>query len=290
MKLFAMMVLTALFTLFSATLASAQSELESEQMVLLNEARARLAANPGNADALIWVGRRLGYLGRFEEAIKTYRQGEALNPSDARFARHIGHRLISLRRYSEAEQAFERAVRISAAQPDVIEPDGLPNDAGIPTSTLKGNIWYHLGLARYLQGKFASAAIAYEGASALAHNPDAAAAARYWLYLSLKRSGQDEAASEALSGVDADWHLIENGVYHELALCLRGERNCDAIMQEARGADGVLYATPAYGVAMSKLLSGDQSGADALLHEIASRDSGTSFGRLAAEADLKLLN
>lgn len=287
MKHFVLIILGAWITLFSSTLVSAQSEFESEQTVLLDEARARLADNPGNADALIWVGRRLGYLGRFEEAINTYQQGEVLHPSDARFARHMGHRLISLKRYDEAEQAFERAVRISAAQPDVVEPDGLPNDAGIPTSTLKGNIWYHLGLARYLQGKFASAAIAYEGASALAHNPDAAAAARYWLYLSLERSGQAEAAEEALRGVDATWELIENGVYHDLALCLRGDFDCDSILDAARQGEGIIYATPAYGIAMAKMINGDAEGARSLLSEIAAKDTGALFGRLAAEADLK---
>ncbi len=273
-------------TMVPAPFAGAQSDFATEQTRLLEEARSNLANNPGNAEALIWVGRRLGYLGRYAEAIAVYREGETLHPHDARFARHIGHRLISLKKFKEAESAFERAVKLTAAQPDEIEPDGLPNAAGVPTSTLKGNIWYHLGLARYLQGNFAGAAIAYEGASALAHNPDAAAAARYWLYLSLKRSGQGAAATEALAGVDATWTLIENGVYHELSLCLRGERDCEAILNEARDGEGVVYATPAYGIAMARLIAGDRTGAKLLLNEIASKDTGASFGRLAAEADL----
>ncbi|MEL7488398.1 MAG: hypothetical protein AAGJ87_14415 [Pseudomonadota bacterium] len=266
--------------------AFAQDDFTTQQTRLLEAARADLAAKPGDADALIWVGRRLGYLGRYEEAIKTYEMGERLHPADARFARHIGHRLISLRRFPEAEAAFERAVALTAATPDATEPDGLPNDAGVPTSTLKGNIWYHLGLARYLQGNFAGAARAYEGAAALAHNPDAAAAARYWLYLSLTRAGDEKAATAALAGVDADWSLIENGVYFELALCLRGERDCEALLEAARDADGVVYATPAYGVAMARLIGGDAEGARALLEEIAGRDVGAAFGRIAAEADL----
>lgn len=275
---------------YSVQFASAQSDFAAEQIKLLEEAQLNLANDPENAEALIWVGRRLGYLGRYEEAITTYQRGESLHPQDARFARHIGHRLISMKQFEAAESAFERAVRLSAAEPDRIEPDGLPNAAGIPTSTLKGNIWYHLGLARYLQGDFASAAIAYEGASALAHNPDAAAAARYWLYLSLKRSRQDAAATEALAGVDAEWTLIENGVYHELSLCLRGDYDCDTILRQARNSEGVVYATPAYGIAMARMIAGDSAGAKSLLEEIAAKDTGASFGRLAAEADLKRLN
>lgn len=289
MKLIFSLVMCLVASAFSASAALAQSDFHTEQTKLLAEAQSRLAQDPTNAEAMIWVGRRLGYLGRYKEAISTYQQGETLHPKDARFARHIGHRLISLKQYEDAEKAFERAARLTAAEPDRVEPDGLPNEAGVPTSTLKGNIWYHLGLARYLQGNFASAAIAYEGASALAHNPDAAAAARYWLFLSLKRSGLEDAASEALGGVDSNWDLIENGVYHELALCLRGERDCEAILQQARTAEGVGYATPAYGVAMARMLAGDSAGGRSLLEEIVAKDTGASFGRLAAEADLQRL-
>lgn len=157
---------------------------------------------------------------------------------------------------------------------------------GWPTSTLKGNIWYHLGLAHYLQGEFAAAARGYAGAAALSANPDAAAAALYWLYLSLMQAGDDAGAKTALAAVDADWTLIENSVYHELALCFRGDADCDAILARARAADGIDYATPAYGVAMERLLSGDRRGARALLKEVVARDESAAFGRLAAEATL----
>lgn len=265
------------------------SDFESEQTRLLNEAEAALAANPADPMARIWVGRRLGYLGRYEDAIAVFETGEAEHPADARFARHIGHRLISLKKYPEAEAAFERAAKLTAAMPDQVEPDGLPNEAGIPTSTLKGNIWYHLGLARYLQGNFSGAAMAYEGAAALAHNPDAAAAALYWLYLSQMHAGDTGSAEKTLGMVEANWVLIENGVYHELALCLRGDFDCDAILSSAQSSEGIEYATPAYGIAMARLLAGDKDGAKALLQDIADSDTGASFGRLAAQADLARL-
>jgi tetratricopeptide (TPR) repeat protein len=265
--------------------SAAQEDFTTEQTRLLTGAEATLSEKSTDADALIWKGRRLGYLGRYEEAIAVYAAGEALHPTDARFARHIGHRLISLQRFAEAETALTRAAALTAALPDETEPDGLPNAAGVPTSTLKGNIWYHLGLAHYLQGEFDAAARAFEGAAALSANPDAASAAIYWLYLSLKRAGDDAAAAKALARVDASWALIENGVYHDLALCFRGEKDCDAILARAREAEGVDYATSAYGVAMQRLISGDRKGARALLKEIIARDGSAAFGRLAAEAE-----
>ncbi|MEO1137065.1 MAG: hypothetical protein AAFW68_10745, partial [Pseudomonadota bacterium] len=126
-----------------------QDDFTARQEALLAQAQAALAADPDDAAAAIWTGRRLGYLGRYEEAIATYTEGWRRHPADARFPRHIGHRLISMRRYDEAEEMFVQAVALVAAEPDAVEPDGLPNAAGVPTSTLKGNIYYHLGLAHY---------------------------------------------------------------------------------------------------------------------------------------------
>ncbi len=277
------------FSLSVVINGSSPDPFTTQQTRLLAEAEATLAENPTDADALIWKGRRLGYLGRYEEAIAVYEAGAKLHPADARFARHIGHRLISLRRFEDAEAALTRAAALAAAAPDAVEPDGLPNAAGVPTSTLKGNIWYHLGLAYYLQGEFEAAARSYAGAAALAHNPDAAAAALYWLYLSLRQAGDEAGAIAALAAVDAEWTLIENGVYHELTLCFRGEADCEAILARAERSEGIDYATPAYGVAMQRLHSGDRKGARALLKEIVARDAGAAFGRLAAEATLARL-
>ena len=49
---------------------------------------------------------------------------------------------------------LRRASQLVAGKPDEVEPDGAPNKAGIPRSTLQSNIWYHLGLAQYLRGDF----------------------------------------------------------------------------------------------------------------------------------------
>ena len=59
--------------------AEAKSEMETK----LKEAQAHYEANPNSADAMIWVGRRLAYLGRFTEAIDTYTKGIARFPNDA---------------------------------------------------------------------------------------------------------------------------------------------------------------------------------------------------------------
>lgn len=252
----------------------------------LAESERLLAADPANADAAIWVGRRLGYLGRYNDAIAAYKAGAALHPFDARFLRHLGHRFITLRRLDEAIRSLETAAALMAGRPDEVEPDGLPNAAGIATSTLKGNIYYHLGLARFLNNDFAGAADAFAAAAALAGNPDSAAASCYWLYLARTRAGDEKGAKAALAPVSPEWEIIENGEYHRLALCYKGDLDCETLLEEARTAPGVAGTTLLYGLAVRRLIAKDRTTAGALMREIIARDDWASFGHIAAEADI----
>ena len=54
---------------------------------------------------------------------------------------------MTVRELDNAIADFERATELTEGQPDEVDPDGLPNALGIPTSTLQFNIWYHLALA-----------------------------------------------------------------------------------------------------------------------------------------------
>src|SRR5690606_8383587 len=63
----------------------------------LAEARAAYERQPNDADAIIWLGRRLAYLGYYRDAIEVFSEGIAKHPDDARFYRHRGHRFITTR-------------------------------------------------------------------------------------------------------------------------------------------------------------------------------------------------
>jgi cytochrome c-type biogenesis protein CcmH/NrfG len=65
------------------------AEAKHEMETRLNDARMRYEANPNDPEAIIWLGRRLGYLGRWREAIETFDEGIKKFPGDARFYRHI---------------------------------------------------------------------------------------------------------------------------------------------------------------------------------------------------------
>src|SRR4029453_17765574 len=132
-------------------------------------------------DALIGHARRAACMGRYEQAIDLYGRGAERHPRDPRFLRHRGHRYITLRRFADAEADLARAAQLAETRPIEVEPDGLPNPRNVPTSTLQDNIWYHLGLARYLQGDFAGAQSALRTGLGLATNADMRVAHTYWL-------------------------------------------------------------------------------------------------------------
>ena len=166
--------------------------------------------NYPNADNLIWLGRREAYLGNYQTAILSYTNGIAKYPKDARFYRHRGHRYISSRCFESALKDFKKAVGLTRYEDNEIEPDGLPNALGIPTSTLQGNIYYHLGLTYYIQKKYHKARYAYEKCLKLAENPDSYVAAANWLYVIYRHLGQDRRASKLLNTIKDDMKLIEN--------------------------------------------------------------------------------
>ena len=88
-----------------------QAKLEKD----LQEAQS--AANPTSADAMIWIGRRLGYLWRYQDAIAQFTKGIERYPNDPRVYRHRGHRYITVRQFDKAVADFDKAARSSRASP-----------------------------------------------------------------------------------------------------------------------------------------------------------------------------
>src|ERR1700741_1405108 len=181
----------------------------------LAEARKNAETDP-SADNLIWLGRRIAYLGHYKDAIKIFTEGAEKFPDDARFLRHRGHRLITLRCFDLAIADLNHAAKLVKGKPDQIEPDGLPNARNIPTSTLQSNIWYHLGLAHYLKGDFKAALKAYREAEKVSTNPDMLVATAHWLYMTLRRLGREKEAAKVATAIKPDLDVIENGDYYKL--------------------------------------------------------------------------
>lgn len=264
------------------------AEARREQEAKLAEAHAAAERNPQDADALIWLGRRTAYLGRFAEAIRVYTEGIRRHPRDARFYRHRGHRYLTLRCFGAAVADLERAARLVRHRPDEVEPDGLPNARGIPTSTLNSNIYYHLGLAHYLRGDFRAALAAYRECLKFSKNPDMLAATAHWLYMTLRRLKRDGEAGRVLALVRDDADVIENHDYQRLLMMYKGKVTPEALLAEASKEGATLgYASTAYGVGNWYLYEERPERAREIFADITRGPQTTSFGFLAAEAELK---
>jgi hypothetical protein len=119
-------------------------------------------------------------------------------PDDARLYRHRGHRYITLRQFDAAIADLTKAASLIEGKPDEVEPDGQPNAANIPVSTLGFNIWYHLGLAHFVKGDWEAAAAAFTRCLDFSGNDDARVSTYDWLFMSLRRAGRDTEADQLL--------------------------------------------------------------------------------------------
>ncbi|HEX4936518.1 MAG TPA: tetratricopeptide repeat protein, partial [Gemmatimonadaceae bacterium] len=254
----------------------------------LAEARAAWRRSPGNADSIIWYGRRTAYPGRFNEAIAIYTDGIAKFPADARMYRHRGHRYITTRQLDRAIADLQRAYDLTKDKPDEVEPDGQPNARNVPTSTLKGNIRYHLALAYYLRGDFDQALPLYqEDVAASQGNPDMLVASSHWLYMTLRRLGRTAEAARVLAPIRKDMDVIENGAYHRLLLLYKGELQPRDLLGEAASAGSPDDLATAYGVGNWHLYNGRRAEARELFERmVKARGQWASFGYVAAEAEL----
>ncbi len=253
----------------------------------LAKAQTKYEANSHDPDATIWLGRRLAYLGRFREAIEVYTRGIKEFPKDPRFYRHRGHRFITVRRFSEAIADLKKAAQLTAGKPDEIEPDGQPNARNIPTSTLQFNIWYHLGLAQYLNGNYQEALTSYRECLKVSDSPDRMVATTHWLYMTL-RLLKSEQAAEVLKPIDVGMDVIENEGYYRLLLMYKGQISADALLADASkqgnspGAHSMLY-----GIGNWYRYNGNRKRAIELFRQIISSDQWTSFGYIAAETAMR---
>jgi tetratricopeptide (TPR) repeat protein len=259
-------------------------EKRAEREQLVEAARAMPESAP---DRAVLLGRRLAYLGRYQDAIKAFTDGLARTPDDPRLLRHRGHRYVNTRRFDLAVADLERAAHLVEGKPDEVELDVQPNPKVAPVNSLQASIWYHLGLAYYLTADYAKAERAWREGLKLADNPDKTSSASYWLYLALRRLGRHDEAKKLLDPIRADWKLVESGSYHTLLLVFRGDKRADDVLAEVRkDPEPVPFPTVAYGLCAWYSFEGDEARAEALRQEIVKGPMWPAFGFIAAEAEL----
>ena len=253
----------------------------------LAEAQASFDRDPDDPENVVWLGRRLAYLGRYRDAIEVYSRGIEKHPRSFKLYRHRGHRYITVRQLDDAIADLEKASKLIEGVPDEVEPDGAPNAAGIPRSSSHSNIWYHLGLAYYLKGDFENARRAYEACMEFSRsNDDMLVATSDWLYMIYRRLGREKDALAVLEPIREDMDILENDSYHKRLLMYKGVLEPEDVL-DADTADDVAIATQGYGVGNWYFYNGDVARAKAIFERVVSGTAWAAFGFIAAEADLK---
>ena len=261
--------------------AEKRTQLEAD----LAAAQRAYDAAPDNADSIIWLGRRLGYLERFQDAIRAFTKGIAKHPDDARLYRFRGHRYINVREFDNAIADLSRAEKLITGQTDTPEPDGAPNKLGIPTSTQHGNIFYHLALAHYLKADYAASLKSWDEAFRIATNDDTRVAVNDWRYMTLRRLGRATDANALLNSVNKSLKIFENTAYFRRMLLYKGELPADSLLSQGE-TDPLQYVTQGYGVGNWYLANGDSTKAFEIFRKVTNSGYWAAFGFIAAEADI----
>ncbi|MEQ9468544.1 MAG: tetratricopeptide repeat protein [Ekhidna sp.] len=252
----------------------------------LQKARSDYEANPDSLELIIWYGRRLAYLGRYLEAIQVYTAGLEKFPTSHRLRRHRGHRYITTRQLAKAVDDFEMAAFYAVNAENAIEPDGLPNKLNKPLGNDKFNIWYHYGLAHYLNGRYDKAISAYRKCMEFSNNDDLLTATSYWLYMTYKKIGNADLADQLLADVNSKMTIIENDAYLDLLLLFNGQMKVDKLYKKAFPEGGTIDPTLGYGVGNWYQQQGNTEKANEIFLKILESPSWGSFGYIAAEAEL----
>ena len=134
---------------------------------------------------------------QYREAVATSTQGLAFAPNSADLYLERGHRELGLREFKTAMNDLEQARRLA---PEMLDA------------------YYHLGLAHYFLAEFDQAAASFDKARALAKNHDSLIDCSNWLYVSLRRAGKEQQATQVLARITPDVKNTEPHLYFYLQL------------------------------------------------------------------------
>ena len=228
----------------------------------LEIAQAVMAVAPEREDSHIWLGRRLGYLTRWSEAIDVFTQALEQFPNSYKLLRFRGRHLARARRFEEAIQDYRRAAELVEDVQDSYEPDGIINARNQFLGSYRSNIHYYLGQTSWAVGDYETTVTGMERAATepLVQHDDRRVATSYWRYLALRKLGREEEARALVAEIPEGLELVENFTYYSSVLFFRGLYTEEELLPEA---DVVIKLA----VAMERSFQGDLDGAKALLRE-----------------------
>jgi tetratricopeptide (TPR) repeat protein len=246
------------------------SSLPDDESVIT--ARKKLAANPKNIALVLALSKAEAGRRQYKEAVATCTKGLLVAPRNADLYVERGHRELGLREFKQAMQDLKRATELA------------PNNL---------DAHYHLGLAHYFLGEFSAAASSFEAARALSKNDDSLIDCSNWLYVSLRRAGEEEQASEVLSRITPAVKNTEPHLYFYLRLLYfyQGKIGEKDVLPpppvKSNDVEAELsFNTVSYGVGNWHLYHHESRQAMSLFNEVVKGEAWNSWGFIGSEVEL----
>jgi tetratricopeptide (TPR) repeat protein len=228
-----------------------------------------IALEPNNPDFHLGRARALARLARHAEAVEECTAALRLKPDSAIALRDRGHYYINLHRVPEAIPDLTRAESLDKKDRE---------------------IYYHLGLAYYIQRDFGRAVPAWQSCLANASKDDDVISCSAWLYPSLVRAGGHEAeAKRVLERITPEMKPKDNTAYFDRLMLFKGAATEEEVAKTAE-KDAVSVPTVNYSIGLWHLLGGRSDRAREYFEKAASAEVKYAFGAVAAEAELAKMN
>ena len=227
-----------------------------------------IAIDARNADAYLLKCRSLAGLRRHQDAIVACSESLRLKPDQAEALRDRGHYHLNLGEVGPGLADLQKAESLTH------------RDRGV---------YYHLGLAYYLEGDFANAAKAYEGCVADSTDEASTVECQAWLLPSLLRAGRRDEAKKLLAGLSTDALAGHPGNYQDRLLLFKGTKT-EAQVAATMAAEGpISEATVGYSVGLWHLLNGREAKAREYFQRAIASNYTPAWGYRASEAELARL-
>ncbi len=233
-------------------------------------ARSDLAKDPQNVTLVIKLSKAQAGQRQYKEAIATDTKAIATAPNNADLYIERGHRELGLRQFRPARMDLEHAASLDPTKLDA---------------------HYHLGLSHYFVGEFPEAAHAFKAALDLAKTDDSVIDCSNWLYVSLRRAGQEKEAAEVLKRITPSVTNTEPHLKAYLQLLHFYQGAPESTVLPSHPAPGDLeselgFNTQTYAVGNWHLYNADPKKATELFRSVVPGEAWNSWGFIGSETDL----
>lgn len=192
--------------------------------------RAALNAEPDNAQ--LWMELGMEYSqSLFEESIRDYSVAIGLSPFNGEYYFHRGRKYLSTDQFPEALADFH---------------------ASLCLDCVDGQSWHYLGVALYYLEQYAEAARYFRKALEMneKNGDDCVWPEVDWMWMSLMRAGDAQAARQALDLVEDDAYSSESDMaYKKRVRLYKGVDDIDFFLKNVSTVDPLDTVTELYGAA-----------------------------------------